>query len=125
MILADTSVWIDHFRSADPRLTEMLYQNLVTMHPWVVGELACGNLRDRKKTLSFLRELPSASVVSGDEVLELIERHKLMGKGIGLIDTQLIASAAIDSHELWTNDLRQLRIAQSLGIVAKTPLRRH
>ncbi len=83
MILADTSVWIDHLRNGDSVLESLLDQNEILMHPMVVGELACGNLRDREEYLGFLTNLPQMPLASHQEVLSLIERNQLMGQGIG------------------------------------------
>lgn len=119
MILADTSVWIDHFRFSDPALILMLHQASVAMHPWIVGELACGNLKNRNTTLIDLQELPEAAIASQGEVLAFIEKHKLMGQGIGYMDVNLLVSAALDSLELWTNDRRLYRLARTVGVQAK------
>lgn len=125
MILADTSVWIDHFRISDASLQKVLDQNQVVMHPWIVGELACGNLHDRMGTLRALRELPEIVVATSEEVLQFIERYEVTVKGIGYIDVNLLISAVFDSHEFWTNDLRLFRVAQSLGVPARMPSRRN
>jgi hypothetical protein len=83
MILVDTSVWVDHLRTGDEDLAALLIQSRVLMHPFVLGELACGNLRNRSEVLALLRGLPRATVATDDEVLFFIERHALMGRGIG------------------------------------------
>jgi len=101
MILVDTSVWIDHLRKGDEHLIRALGANQVLMHPFIEGELACGNLRNR----------------SEEEVLFIIERHGLMGQGIGYIDAHLLAATSLeDSARLWTRDKRLLGIAQDLGL---------
>jgi predicted nucleic acid-binding protein len=84
MVLVDTSVWIAHFREGQPVLAELLSDGLVLMHPFVSGELACGNLKDRASILSDLRALPSAQRASDAEVMSLIENRRLWGKGTGL-----------------------------------------
>jgi predicted nucleic acid-binding protein len=89
------------------------------MHPWIVGELACGNLKNRNTTLIDLQELPEAAIASQGEVLAFIEKHKLMGQGIGYMDVNLLVSAALDSLELWTNDRRLYRLARTVGVQAK------
>ena len=105
MILVDTSVWVDHLRSGDPILAELLEQNRVVMHPMVLGELACGNLQNRRQMLQLWQQLESLQVVSHDEALYLIEQNGLMGKGIGYVDVHLLASAAIAAGvKLWTRD---------------------
>lgn len=85
------------------------------MHPFVLGELACGNLSDRALILDLLRQLPAATVAELDEVLGYIERHKLHGKGIGLVDVHLLASTAIGAAQLWTRDKRLREAALELG----------
>jgi predicted nucleic acid-binding protein len=116
MILVDISVWIDHFRSSDKRLFQLLEANLVSVHPWIVGELACGNLADRTHVLSLLKTMPQLPAASEDEVLFFIERHLLAGKGIGYIDAHLLAAATLGSARLWTRDKRLLAVAEGLGL---------
>ena len=113
MILVDTSVWVDHFRAGDDRLIRLLERTAVTMHPFVVGELACGNFVDRKRTLELLRQLPAAVVAEHDEVLEFILQQRIFGKGIGFVDAHLLASVALSDDQLWTRDKR-LHSAASL-----------
>jgi predicted nucleic acid-binding protein len=83
MILVDTSVWVDHLRAGDEDLSTLLNNSQVLMHPFVLGELACGNLRNREMVLRLLKDLPHAALATDDEVLFFIERHALMGRGIG------------------------------------------
>lgn len=116
MILVDTSIWVDHLRSGQPQLTAALQQSAVLMHPWVIGELACGNLRDRSRVLELLQGLPAARVASPAEVLRLIEQHQFMGRGIGFVDAQLLASAKLTHCRLWTQDRRLADLAQALGM---------
>lgn len=116
MILVDTSVWVDHLRRGDPALAELLQRSLVAMHPFVIGELACGNLRDRDSLLVLLQDLPKTVVADADEVLRFIEVHSLHGKGIGYIDIHLLASVALtDGSTLWTRDARLRRIAERMA----------
>ena len=115
MILVDTSVWVDHFRNGNTKLVELLDRNAVVMHPFVVGEIACGNLADRASTLELLQQLPAAPVAEPDEILGYIARHRLHGKGIGYVDVHLLASAAIGITQLWTRDRRLLAVACDLG----------
>ena len=115
MILVDTSVWVDHLRSRDPALAELLEQSRVIMHPMVLGELACGNLQNRRQLLQLWQQLESLQVVSHDEALHFIEQNGLMGKGIGYFDVHLLASAAIAGGvKLWTRDKRLACIAAEL-----------
>jgi len=115
MILADTSVWIDHLRHGDPELAAALQQSQIMVHPFVLGELACGNLKARTQLLSLLESLPAATMASDQEVLALIEKHALMGRGIGYIDAHLCASARLSSAQLWTRDKRLHAVAFELG----------
>ncbi len=123
MILVDTSVWIDHLRHGDPSLVTVLEAGRVLMHPFVVGEVACGNLNRRAEVLMQLRELPPAPVASDDEVLEFIERRGLMGRGIGYVDVHLLASVALaGGARLWTRDKRLAAVASELALaVAEQP----
>ena len=104
MILVDTSVWIDHFRAGNAELKELLLNEAVLCHPFVIGELACGNLANRHEILALLAELPGAKVLDEGEVLEFIERQRLYGLGIGLVDVHLIASCLLSHAALWTLD---------------------
>lgn len=107
MILVDTSVWVDHLREGLSSLAERLDRNLVLMHPFVLGELACGNLQARRDTLHLLANLPEAPKASDPEVMAFIETHGLMGQGIGFIDAHLLASTALSPNAaLWTHDKR-------------------
>jgi len=114
MLLADTSVWIHHFRYGDAELTSALSEGLVFMHPFVSGELACGNLKDRAGVMADLGDLQVAVVASSEEVLELIERRKLWGRGLGWIDMHLLASALLSSCALWTLDKKLGEAAREL-----------
>ena len=123
MILVDTSVWIDHLRHGDPSLVTVLEAGRVLMHPFVVGELACGNLNRRAEVLMLLRELPPAPVSTDQEALEFIERRGLMGRGIGYVDVHLLASVALaGGARLWTRDKRLAAVASELALaVAEQP----
>jgi predicted nucleic acid-binding protein len=115
MILVDTSVWVDHLRQGAPTLVQLLLQTQVATHPFVVGELACGNLRNRQTVLELLAALPGSKVAMDAEVMHFIETQSLMGKGIGYIDAHLCASAMLSGFKLWTRDKRLQGIAQTLG----------
>ncbi|MEO8524951.1 MAG: type II toxin-antitoxin system VapC family toxin [Caldimonas sp.] len=116
MILADTSVWVDHLRRGDAQLADLLEHGAVVMHPFVIGEIACGNLRDRSSVLELLQDLPHAVVAEGEEVLGFIERLALHGKGIGYVDVHLLASVALtEAAVLWTRDKRLRTVATDLG----------
>lgn len=116
MILVDTSVWVDHFRRGNERLGSLLRGEQVLGHMFVLGELACGNLRNRREMLSLLGALPQAPLAGNGEALEFLERAKLHGKGIGWIDIHLLTSARIARAPLWTLDVRLARAAESLSI---------
>ena len=116
MILVDTSVWVDHLRSGNARLAELLERGAVLGHPFVVGEIACGSLTDRGAILALLQHLPMAAVAEPEEVLVFLTRHKLHGKGIGYVDTHLLASTALTGGtKLWTRDRRLHAMARELG----------
>jgi predicted nucleic acid-binding protein len=117
MILVDTSVWIDHFRRRSAGLSELLETGDVVTHPFVIGELACGNLQNRHDILGYLSHLPLASVATNDEVMIFIEKRKLSGRGIGLIDAHLLASTTLgQTVRLWTSDRVLGDIAAVFGL---------
>ena len=116
MILVDTSVWLNHFRVSSRLLAQLLDLEQVLIHPFVIGELACGNLANRKEIISLLQTLPCAPKVDDDEILFFVERHKLMGRGLGLVDVNLLASCMIGKASLWTADNRLHVAAQELGL---------
>ena len=116
MILVDTSVWIDHFHHSDEDLIELLHANQVCIHPFILGELSCGNISNRNEVLSLLRTLRSIDLVLDEEVFMLIDERKLFGKGLGFIDIHLLASAMIHHVPIWTRDKSLKRIAVELGI---------
>jgi hypothetical protein len=119
MVLADTSVWIGHYRGTEPELGPLLGDGSVLMHPFVLGELACGNLKQRESVLGYLNALPSAVVAQQDEVLHIIERWKLHGRGIGWTDSHLIASALLSRCVLWTLDERLKIAASHAGVIVR------
>jgi predicted nucleic acid-binding protein len=106
MVLVDTSVWVEHFRSGTVGLEALLKDGQVVCHPFIIGELACGNLRNRTEILPLLQDLPWASRAEDDEVIRFIDDHKLMGKGLGYIDIHLLMSALLTRVSLWTMDKR-------------------
>ena len=116
MILVDTSVWVDHLRRRDERLAELLDAGEVVCHPFVLGELACGSLGNRARILSLLESLPTLPKMEDDETLGFIDRHRLMGSGLGLIDVHLLASCMLTSVPLWTRDARLAAAALKLGL---------
>ncbi|MFH1117129.1 MAG: type II toxin-antitoxin system VapC family toxin [Pseudomonadota bacterium] len=116
MILVDTSVWVGHLRQGDPDLERLLNNGEVMCHWFIIGELACGNLRNRQEILSLLQLLPPADQVTHEEILEFIEQNHLMGKGLGYIDVHLSASAVLSGVPVWTYDKRLNEANESLGI---------
>ncbi len=116
MILVDTSVWIDHFHHTDEDLKELLLSNHVCIHPFILGELSCGNISNRKEVLSLLRTLRIIDLVLDEEVFLLIEDRKMFGKGLGFIDIHLLASALIHQVSIWTRDKSLKQIAKELGV---------
>lgn len=120
MILIDSSVWIDHLRSKNEYLFNLLQEGRVYMHPFVLGELACGHLKNRSTILSLLADLPMIKVATEIEVLHLIESRKLMGKGIGYVDVHLLASLMLSPGiKLHTSDLRLQSVAAELKLAEK------
>lgn len=116
MILVDTSIWIYHLRTGQGRLSERLEQGLVLGHPWVLGELALGNLARRDEILGLLAALPQAAVATDREVVDLVDRRGLSGSGIGYVDAQLLAATLLTPDAgLWTADLRLRAAAARLG----------
>jgi hypothetical protein len=117
MILVDTSVWIDHFRRSNPRLQALVDDRALLIHPVVIGELACGTIRNRKETLLYLQAVPRIpSIADAEETMFVIESRNLSGKGIGWVDAQLIASALISGCRLWSNDRNLHAAAAALRI---------
>jgi predicted nucleic acid-binding protein len=104
MVLVDTSVWVDHFRRGHSGLIEHLEEGAVLCHPFVVGELACGNIKKRSEILNLLQALPEATVADQDEVLHLLQEWRLFGRGLGWVDAHLLASARLSHCSLWTLD---------------------
>jgi predicted nucleic acid-binding protein len=117
VILLDTSVWIDHLRQSDAQVATILQSGLALAHPFVIGELACGNLKSRTNILGLLSTLPQARVAQEHEVLFFIDHHKLMGHGIGYIDAHLLAATALtEGARLWTRDKRLNSLACELEL---------
>ena len=119
MILVDTSVWIDHLQRGDAVLAALLERGGVVGHAFVIGELACGLLGQRSQVLALLAALPQARLAFNTEVLSFIERHGLMGAGIGYLDAHLLVSTALTPDtRLWTRDRRLAAVADQLGLGA-------
>jgi len=122
LILADTSIWIDHLRSGNKEMRRLLDQGQIVIHPFIIAELALGSLKDRAKTLALLDQLPQVRVARLSELRTMIEARGLYNLGIGLTDAHLIASVFIDAPTLlWTRDMRLRKVADKLGIHANLP----
>jgi predicted nucleic acid-binding protein len=119
VILADTSVWVDHLRSGSRDLAQALTEGEVLGHPHVTGELACGNLRNRAAILQLLRDLPAAVLATEEEALQCIERNHLQGRGLGWTDVHLLASALLTPARLWTLDGPLAREARRCGVACE------
>ncbi len=116
MVLVDTSVWIDHLRVGNATLARLLERSTILAHPWVVGELALGHLRQRRKVIELLNSLPQATAATPLEVLGLIEHQELYGIGIGYVDAQLLAATKLTAGAtLWSNDQRLGAATSRLG----------
>jgi hypothetical protein len=116
MVLADTSVWVDLWRHGNPRFVRLLERDRVVVHPYVLGEIALGLVTPRATVLRDLGALEPPRVAEDGEVLALIERVPLSGRGIGWVDAHLLASALLDRLRLWTLDRRLHRVARDLGV---------
>lgn len=117
MILVDTSIWVDHFRRRDDRLARLLDDRKVSMHPFVAGELAVGNLRNRDEILLMLNSLPATAMASHEEALRFISNFSLAGRGLGYIDIHLLAAVSLTPGTLlWSKDKRLNAVAESLSI---------
>jgi len=115
-VLVDTSIWVDHFHKGEPLLQDLLSAGQIVTHPFIIGELACGSLTNRAEILKLLSELHSVTTASNEEVMHLIEKNKLSGKGLGWIDAHLLASALLDRVPLWTRDKQLGAAAKKLNI---------
>ncbi len=119
MILVDTSIWVDHFRATLPSLVDLIENEQVLVHPFVVGELALGNLSRRDEVLARLHDMPSAPVAEDDEVLAAIDAHRLFGAGIGYVDAHLLAAVRLrPGTTLWTRDKSLNAVAERLALNA-------
>ncbi|QBQ99948.1 type II toxin-antitoxin system VapC family toxin [Paraburkholderia pallida] len=120
MILVDTSIWIDHFNAADPLLTGLLADERVLAHAYVIGEISLGSLREREVVLGALRDLPAVPIATPEETFYLIEQAQLFNRGIGYVDTSLLASARLQPGvAIWTRDKRLGKVAGELGLAAQ------
>ncbi len=117
MILVDTSVWIDHLHHTEGALVALLEHNAVLMHPMILGELACGNLKNRALLIGLWQDLPRIATATDVEAIQFLDIHALMGKGLGFIDVHLLWAVALEhGAQLWTRDKRLAEIATGLGL---------
>jgi len=116
MVLVDTSVWVSHLRDGNAGLEKLLSGGEVVCHPFIVGELACGNLKNRHEILTYFQSLPMTILAEDEEVLKFIENDQLMGKGLGYLDVHLIASAVLTDVPLWTLDKTLDKFTKKIGI---------
>ena len=116
MVLVDTSVWVSHLRKGNAKLADLLNEGEILCHPFILGELACGNLKNRPVILSYLELLPMSIVAEHEEVLSFIEDNRLMGKGLGYVDVHLLASAVLTGVFLWTLDKKLAQTANNLHL---------
>ena len=116
MILVDTSVWIEHLREGNATLVDLLEHAEALIHPSIIGELALGNLNERREVIDLLHGLPPATSATPDEILAFVEHHELYGVGIGYVDAQLLAATLLtDDASLWTTDRRLATAASMIG----------
>jgi predicted nucleic acid-binding protein len=115
-MLVDTSIWVEHLRHGQLGLISLLQRAEVHCHAFIIGELACGCMNHRSEILQLLQALPSVPMVENKEAMTFVERHHLMGRGVGWVDVHLLASAAMENVLLWSIDRRLAAIARSLGV---------
>jgi predicted nucleic acid-binding protein len=116
MVIVDTSIWVWHLRQGHSRLQELLQLSEVVCHPFIIGELACGNIKNRDEIISLIQSLPMLDVIGHEEFLHFIENRQLMGKGLGFVDIHLIASAILANIPLWTMDKKLKQVSTLLNV---------
>jgi len=121
VVLVDTSVWVSHLREGNAKLEALLNEGMVVCHPFIIGELACGTMRNRAQILSLLQSLPTAEIAEHSEVLLFIERNRLVGKGLGYVDVHLLASAVLTDISLWTLDRKLQQASARIGLQSPWP----
>lgn len=119
MILADTSIWIDHLRGGDAVMTEQLERGSIAMHPFVLGEIALGSLKSRAELLQLLEALPGTLVASDAEVMHMVDERALFGRGLGWVDVHLLAATLLTPGlRLWTRGRRLHAVAEEIGLAS-------
>jgi predicted nucleic acid-binding protein len=116
MVLADTSIWVDHLRHGNARMSVLLDEDQIEAHPFVIGEIAVGHLRRRSEILTLLANLPRTTPAEHDEAMRFVADHDLAGSGLGWIDVHLPAAASLSRSRLWTLDRRLAAVATRLGL---------
>jgi predicted nucleic acid-binding protein len=116
MVIVDTSVWVSHLRHGNSRLQKLLQEGRVASHPFIIGELACGNINNRTEIISLMQSLPMLDVVEHEELLLFIEHNKMMGTGLGFVDVHLLAAAMLAGIPLWTQDKKLKQACSRLSI---------
>ncbi len=119
LVLVDTSVWVTHLRKGEKHLSQLLELGFVACHPFIVGELACGSLKNRQEIIRLLEALPAVDKLEHSEVMAFIESRKIMSAGIGYVDAHLLGSAILSDTPLWTHDKSLVKTATLLGVVYK------
>jgi len=115
LVLADTSIWVRHLRYGEKHLIKLLELGVIACHPFIIGELACGSLKNRQEIIQLLEDLPVVDVLEHSEVMIFIETNNLMSKGIGYVDTHLLGSSILSNIPLWTYDKSLDKVANSLN----------
>ena len=116
MVLVDTSVWVSHFRHGNSRLQKLLKQSRIVSHPFIIGELACGNISNGTEIISLIQSLPMLDAVEHEELLLFIVHNKMMGRGLGFVDVHLMAAAMLAGIPIWTQDKKLKQACSRLGI---------
>jgi len=116
MVLVDTSVWIDHFNRTDEPLQFLLNNYEAAVHPFILGELACGNFKNRKEIVRLLNDMPCSEKISTEEFYLFLEQNRLYGIGLGFVDIHLLASSVLSGCLIYTRDRSLFRAAESLKI---------
>ena len=116
LVLADTSIWITHFRVGQNHFIELLEQGLISCHPYIIGELACGSLKNRTEIIKLLEALPTVNVLEHSEVMDFLDSRKLMSIGIGYVDVHLLGASLLSDTPIWTFDRSLVKAAKSLNI---------
>ena len=114
-ILVDTSVWVDFLAAREPVFKKYLQENNVWVHPFVIGEIATGSIKNRVEILNLMQSLPTLEILEHDEVMYFLEQHQFYAKGIGWVDLHLLAASMLFSKPIWTKDKRLRKLAQDLG----------